>query len=180
MFQSAQDQQVPTQEEWQRAESQIRRLPPSAFGHVPKWVADNLVARGCAIPQPFGAREPSNLIRGQFAHNGEWDWAAICSKEGKSRVVVLWAGPAACPDNVWGPIEDAGRLEAMATGEIGYDFSIARIRPDQIRKDMRNWESSPEEKLNLISHEGIELPSPKEDDIEYCLSGKWITAAHVD
>jgi hypothetical protein len=138
MFQSAQDQQVPTQEGWQRAESQIRRSPPSAFGHVPKWVADDLVTRGCAIPQPFGAREPSNLIRGQFARNGEWNWAAICSKEGKSQVVVLWGGQAACPNHL-GESPDINQLVGIDSGKIGYTYRIVRVGPDEIRKDIREW-----------------------------------------
>jgi hypothetical protein len=177
----AQDQQIPTPEDWQRAERAIRRLPPSEFKQAPNWVIDDLTVRGCAIPQPFYAREPSNLIRGQFARRGEWDWAAICSKGGKSQLIVLWAGPPACPSHVGGKIGDAGRLEGEGSGEIGYDLSIVRIGPEQIRKDIRDWrEPSRERIVKEIAHDGIELPSGKGDDIEYCLRGEWMTPAHGD
>lgn len=179
-LQRAQEQSAPSPDEFQRGERTIRRFPPSEFKNAPQWVVVGLVALGCTIPQPFAAQQPSNLIRGQFARNGEWDWAAICSKEGKSRAVVLWDGPPACP-NSFGESEDVERLATFGSGGIGYEYSIVSVGPEQIRKDIHDWgDPSAEEHAKAISHDGIELPSGKGVQIEYCLRGQWTIAAAGD
>jgi hypothetical protein len=176
----AQEEPPPTAEEWRRAARQIRWLPPSAFKDAPKWVVDDLAASGCTIPQPSPAGEPVNLIRGQFARRGEWDWAAVCSKGGKSRVVILWGGQPACPSDLW-EVEDADRLEVMAPGEIGYDFTLIHLGPGAIRKDIHDWEPPPwEAKVKAVTHDGIELGTGKGADILYCRSGEWTVVASGD
>jgi hypothetical protein len=182
-----QDDQGPIPEEYRSAARHMSRLPPSSFKSAPKWVVEDLVARGCTIPQvpafmlaPFAAQEPSNLIRGQFARNGEWDWAAICSRGGKSRAVVLWGGPPACPSDLR-EVEDAGQLESIGAGKFGYDFFVVRVTSDQIRKDMRDWgEPNAEEKSRTILHDGIEFPSGKGVAVWYCTLGQWTTPAAGD
>jgi hypothetical protein len=176
---SGQQEQIPTTGDFWKAAGQIRRLPPSAFKQAPKWVVDDLTTRGCTIPQVFDAHAPMNLIRGQFARNGEWDWAAICSKGGKSHVLVLWGGPAACPSEL-GETGDIDRLEGIGSRKIGYTYRIVRVGPDEIRKDIRDWEPPSDEDAKTVTHDGIEFPSGKGVGIEYCLRGEWIEVAWGD
>jgi hypothetical protein len=68
------------------------RLPPTAFRELPKALARELQKFACTIPQVSGVAEPHNVIRGEFAKAGQTDWAALCSKDGTSTVLVFWNG----------------------------------------------------------------------------------------
>jgi hypothetical protein len=79
----------------------IKRLPPSAFKDLPALIVRQLTARGCTIPQVVsdtGAYPvPNNVIHGEFATKGQTDWAVLCSKSGKSTLLVFWAkAPGPC------------------------------------------------------------------------------------
>jgi len=58
-------------DEWQRAEREIRRVPPSVFPELPVEVVKQLEAHGCLIPQVAELPGRHNVIRGQFARKGE-------------------------------------------------------------------------------------------------------------
>jgi hypothetical protein len=81
---------APKQEyDWDKAEKEIRRFKPSEFKSLPEAVVKELEQMGCTIPQSDVETEPHNVIRGEFARKGQVDWAVLCSKEGKSSVLVF-------------------------------------------------------------------------------------------
>ena len=57
----------------------------------------SLVELGCTIPQAWGNSEPHNVVTGKFADPSQTDWAALCSQDGESELVVIWGGSASCP-----------------------------------------------------------------------------------
>ena len=73
-------------------------LSPMEFEYVPLAVRKQLTEMGCSIPQAAELYEGGkhNIVSGQFATPEQTDWAAICYKDGKSAVVVLWGGPVNC------------------------------------------------------------------------------------
>jgi hypothetical protein len=67
-------------------------LRPDDFGSVPDYVRSQLSARHCLIRQDVETAGPTNLVTGEFSEAGQQDWAAYCSVEGKSKVIVIWGG----------------------------------------------------------------------------------------
>jgi len=65
----------------------IRLLPVSSYPQLPAPVSQQLVQKGCMIPQTYEAREPENVIHGSFEKKGSDDWAALCSV---NRVTTLY------------------------------------------------------------------------------------------
>lgn len=86
-----------------------RYLRPDDFKAAPAQVRSNLNQRHCLVPQDVETAGLQNLIQGQFAKEGQRDWAAYCSVNGKSRVVVVWGGPSRCSGEPFGlnnPVAD--------------------------------------------------------------------------
>ena len=78
------------------AEKHIVRLSPMEFEEVPLGIREIYTQMGCTIPQtPWSSKH--NIVSGEFAAPGQTDWAALCSREEISMIVVLWGGPAHCP-----------------------------------------------------------------------------------
>ncbi len=71
-----------THTEWDAAEKQIRRLPPSAFPGLPQGIATALRSRGCTVPQPSADGAPISAIRGEFFAIGQDAWAVLGSAGG--------------------------------------------------------------------------------------------------
>src|ERR1700733_3875419 len=62
----------------------------SPLTELPKAIAHVLETRGCTIPE---VREPglppaTNIIRGEFARTGQFDGAVLCSRHGRSTILV--------------------------------------------------------------------------------------------
>lgn len=166
---------------WEEAARQIRRLPPSAFaGRAPKVVIDRLTALGCTIPQSFVSASPHNVIRGQFAKRGQVDWAALCSKDGISTIVILWGGRAHCPvDTV--RIADKDYLQGIGEGKIGYSRKISAVGRDFIMSHYRAYKQSGAPKPPPIDHEGIEDAFvEKASVVLYCFRGSWRSLQGAD
>lgn len=103
----------------------IRLLPVSSFPQLPAPVAQQLVQRGCMIPQTYEAREPENVIHGSFEKKGSDDWAALCSLNRVSTLYVFFQSDIANPiplrhqpDSEWLGVEwslDYGSAWGIAT-----------------------------------------------------------------
>lgn len=76
-------------QDWDRAERDIRRLPPSAFPQLPSALRIDLERRGCRIPQPSATTGSGNVIRGRFTSPAQMDWAVLCSIGGSSSILVF-------------------------------------------------------------------------------------------
>ena len=86
-----------TQASWNVAADEIVRLEPAVFENVPPAIRKALSDQGCSIPQTWGNARPHNIVSGAFAAPEQNDWAALCSRNARSAVVVFWGGPARCP-----------------------------------------------------------------------------------
>jgi hypothetical protein len=108
--------QAQTQRQWDHWRALlpgIPKQPPSAFADLPAGFRGELEALGCMIPQAVGTR-PNNVVRGSFGAKGQLDWAALCSRNRSSSIVVHWGGPAHCPREF-----DQKSDVQLVSGEIG-------------------------------------------------------------
>jgi len=80
------------QEQWETADRQVRRPPPSAFTQLPKNLIGGLQRRGCTIPQVPLIEGLQNAIKGELARPGQTDWAVLCSIGRVSSILVFWNG----------------------------------------------------------------------------------------
>jgi hypothetical protein len=69
--------------------SAVRRLPPHAFTRVPAPVRRTLEAERCLIPQASASHGKNNVVHGHFRSHSRIDYAALCSRNGKSTVFVI-------------------------------------------------------------------------------------------
>ena len=84
--------QTNAQDKLQIANEATLRLKPSAFSRLPKTIVSFLEKRNCTVPQTFNDSTPHNVIRGQFARRGQFDWAVLCSRNRVSSILVFWNG----------------------------------------------------------------------------------------
>jgi hypothetical protein len=163
--------------DWNRAEREIRRLPPSSFKELPAKVVKELKVRGCTIPQTYTSRKPHNVIQGEFARKGQKDWAVLCSKESKLAILVFWAKRTKCPAEMpW--FEDKHGLQGIGGEEIGYLIAIAPVDADYI---LEHYERYGGPKPPPLDHQGIErVFGEKGSSVLYCHEGEWLRLTGAD
>ena len=105
---------------------EITRLATSAFPLLPENLAQDLRRRGCTIPQPVFARQPQNVIKGQFARPGQVDWAVLCSVKGRSSILVFWNGSDINPASI-APASDDHFIQGIGQGKFGFSRAIAAV-----------------------------------------------------
>lgn len=157
--------------DWDRAEREILRLPPTAFANLPPPIIAALEKQGCMIPQVYDEAKPSNVITGSFANPGQSDWAVLCSRDGKSSLIVFWGGPSRCPPK---PLEAADRdfLQGIGGDAAGYSRQIDVIGRNKILDFYFNVEGG---SLPPIDHHAIEhLFVDKTSFALYCHQGVWL------
>lgn len=159
------------------AKKEIVRLPPSAFPQLPPEIRGQLEAKGCLIPQSFEGPEPHNVIRGEFGQEGQIDWAALCSKGGKTSLQVLWSGPSKCKSE-FPEVDDLHGLQGMGNGKIEYSAKLARATPEYIVSHHEAYNVPLPVEPN---HDGIELIFlGKASSISYCSEGEWLRLQGAD
>ena len=140
------------------------RLPPSDFPDLPKTLIRELEKRGCTIPQSTAIKEPHNVIRGHFAESGQTDWAALCSKDRASTLIVFWNGSR----------HNAAQLARTEDGDGSSPF-IRRIEAAGAKDMLRRYRTSGGRKPPPSDHQGIEdsglVARPV---VHYYTKGKWI------
>jgi hypothetical protein len=157
----------------------IRKLPPGDVAGLPAQFVEKLNARGCAVPQ-FGAvgrandtagggdaGEPTNVIHGEFARNGQEDWAVLCSKGGSSTIVIFWGKATTCSASL-ARLEDAHYLKLGKDKKVRYLRSIRALGKSDLgdRAGIAG--------LKSFSHEGIDDRFVgKSSAFFYCSDGKW-------
>jgi hypothetical protein len=199
-------QNLPTPQDWANAAKKIKRLPPSAFKELPPEIVGSLQASGCLIPQPdplaipsLGLSPPYNVIRGEFAQEGQEDWAVLCSRQvemkptiewhrtskdsgetvvhtgkvWKSIVMFFYAKPTNCPSRLDLNMEDQAGLEGIVNGRIGYTFAIKTAGEKEIQGALEQKdlrvEPPPPEGIH---HDGV-VACDKLGEIYYCQGGRW-------
>jgi hypothetical protein len=146
----------------------VTRLAPGAFPGLPAAVRDELVRRGCVVPQPSGAASAENVISGTFRDGSKGDWAVLCSREGSSSVLVFWNGAAQGVDEI-SKQADTDYLQAPRSGPFyTYERRISTASPERIRKPKQN------RKLAPFEHDGIDDAFVGNGSvIHYFRQGQW-------
>ena len=168
--------QVQTQETSPHAQRTVRRLPPSAFSNLPPAIQKQAEVRGCEIPQEAfdGKTKVNNVISGEFAQQGQKDWAILCSKGGNSSILVFWGKPASCSAEMRAE-EDAAYLQGDGTGSFVYSRAIRPVNAAQLRGYADSLHTG------LLRHQGIEDAfTGKASTVVYCVDGVWKEIAVED
>ncbi|MDH3472227.1 MAG: hypothetical protein OEM59_00935 [Rhodospirillales bacterium] len=177
-FQDAQSQTW----DWDKADRETLRLPPSAFPELPQAVAEELAQRGCRIPQvePSDWLEgPHNVISGQFKQPGQTDWALLCSVDRVSSVLVFWNGSAENIEELsGGGYPDRNCLQGIGGGRIGFSCLISPVGEAYILEHREGY-GGPEPPP--IDHEGInEAFVGKISVVRYWYEGEWLKLQGAD
>lgn len=109
-----------SQDKWEVADSNIKRLPPNAFTQLPRNILRYLEANRCTIPQYYADQRPHNVIHGQFARKGQYDWAVLCSRNRISSIIVFWNGSAKKRSEI---VKSADRIYLQGDERGGPGFS---------------------------------------------------------
>jgi hypothetical protein len=167
-----------TPEAWEAAARTIRRLPPDLFPQLPVAIRSALKARGCTVPQSFTSDRPHNVITGSFARPGQQDWAVLCSHHDSSSVFVFLAGADARPPTELARASDAGFLQGIGRGEIGFSRLLAVASPAEIRGYAAAFGGS---LPRVLDHDGVEDAfAGKASEISYLEDGRWLALTGAD
>jgi len=163
------------QDRWKVADAATLRLEPSVFSQLPKNIVSFLERRGCTIPQLFGDPKPHNVIRGEFARLGQFDWAVLCSKDRSSSIIVFWNGRTRSIAEIERS-EDKGFLQTIdGDGNIGFSRVIYSVDSGYILSRNR------EEKPDRIKHQGIsDAYFEKASTVLYYTGHRWLTLLGAD
>ena len=165
-------------EAWRVAAQTIRRLPAASFPQLPPGVRSELAVRGCSVPQSFTSGRPHNVIAGSFARAGQVDWAVLCSRQDSSSVLIFWGGVVGEPPTEFPRTADAGFLQGIGEGRIGYARVLSVARPRQIREYAAAF-GGPLPKA--LDHDGVEDAfAEKASVIAYLEEGRWLALTGAD
>ena len=119
-------------EELARADTETRRLPPSAIPGLPAPVRGTLERRGCTIPQVTGKDAPHNAVRGALTAPVQIEWAVLCSRAKASSILVIRESSGALVAEL-ARRKDVSFLQRA--GPLGIIFSrqISLAPPDSVR-----------------------------------------------
>jgi hypothetical protein len=170
--------QAQTGNEWAAAARAIRRLPPSGFPQLPRAVQVALEKRRCTIPQSFYPERPHNVVTGSFARRGQRDWAVLCSVDGRSTILVFWAGGVTPAPAELAPADDASFLQGIGNDRIGYSRAIDRADTAWIREHAEAYSGPLPKRLD---HDGInDAFVEKASEVFYYEDGAWQGLAGSD
>lgn len=170
--------QTNAQDKWQIADEATLRLNPSAFSQLPKSIVSFLEKRGCTVPQSYGRSEPHNVIRGQFARNGPFDWAVLCSRRRVSSILVFWNGSTKSVDKM-ASFADKDFLQTIdGDGRIGFSRSINVVGKNYILEHYRDYGGR---KPPPIEHQGInDAFVEKASSVRYFYRKRWLNLQGAD
>ena len=158
------------------ADRQVLRLSPSAFPGLPKNLLAALNRRGCLIPQARPAKQPHNVIKGQFSKPGQTDWAILCSVERVSSILIFWNGSEANPARIAGA-KDADYLQYSGSG---WDFS-RQITPVDRAYIRQHHQAYGGPKPPPVDHQGInDAFAGKGSVVLYFYQQKWLRLTGAD
>ncbi|MGD1095263.1 MAG: hypothetical protein ABSB35_25135 [Bryobacteraceae bacterium] len=166
-----------SQEQWETADRQVRRLQPAAFAQLPKNLVSELQRRGCTIPQVPMIEGLQNVIKGEFAKPGQTDWAVLCSVGRVSSILVFWNGSVTNPAEI-AKRPDMDRLQGWGGDKIVYSWGITPIGKDYI---MEHYNAYGGEKPPPIDHQGVDDAFyGKASEVLYFYEGKWLHLSGAD
>jgi hypothetical protein len=166
------------QDKWRIAEEATVRLKPSAFSQLPKNIVSYLQKRGCTVPQVFGETKPHNVIRGEFARSGQFDWAVLCSRKCASTILVFWNGSTKSVSET-ARAEDRNFLQTISEGgKVGFSRAIDVVDKDYILEHYREYGGT---KPPPITHQGInDAYVEKASTVLYFYRKRWLELHGAD
>ncbi|HLX46552.1 MAG TPA: hypothetical protein VKR43_24055 [Bryobacteraceae bacterium] len=165
------------QNQLETADRQILRLNPVAFRELPKNLSAELERRGCTIPQVPMIAGPHNVIQGEFAKPGQKDWAALCSVNRVSSILVFWNGSEVRPAEIE-KMKDIDRLQSWTDQQMVYSRAITATDEKNI---MKYYNAFGGEKPPPIDHQGIDDAFVgKASVIRYFYRGAWLHLTGAD
>ncbi len=163
--------------EWDIAESKIKRLSPDIFSKLPSNIKSDLKNNGCKIPQTYITNNPHNVISGSFEKNGQIDWAVLCSVKGKSTIRIYWDGKLDQLVEIE-PSKDRNWLQGIGGGKIGFSRFISTVGNDFIIRHYKNYGGT---KPPAQLHDGIdESFTEKASSVHYYHEGSWLNLSGAD
>ena len=170
--------QVTAQDKWRIADEAAVRLKPSVFSQLPKNIVSYLQKRGCTVPQVFGETKPHNVIRGEFARSGQFDWAVLCSRKRVSAILVFWNGSTKSVSET-ARAEDRNFLQTISEGgKVGFSRAIDVVGKDYILEHYREYGGR---KPPRIKHQGInDAFVEKASSVHYFYRKRWLELLGAD
>ncbi len=147
------------------------------FPELPSVVAAVLRSRRCTIPQPNKDGPPRNVIQGEFFGKGQRGWAVLCSRGGKSSILVFRNDNDSRPDEI-AESQDDRYLIDTGQGWTSYSREISAVGRKLIVGHYRAY-GGPEPPP--IDHNGIDDAYLEKASITwYWHNGKWIQLQGAD
>ena len=147
----------------------FRLLPPATFTELPAPVRKDLEKRHCMIPQSYEARSPENVIHGAFREKGPTDWAALCSQNGTTTLLVYWSDSGSAPAELAVQTDTDTADPHDETNLLGYARGIDVASPNAINEILVNKPYGP------FDHDGIkDAHIEKSSVIHYFKNGTWM------
>lgn len=111
----------------------VRHLPVNAFPQLPLSVQDELLSRGCLIPQTYEAHRPENVVHASLERPGSSDWAVLCSVDGSVSLLVFFADRA--EPTVLATAPEIDRLQAHGSSRVlGFNWGLDPASPEDVRE----------------------------------------------
>lgn len=113
----------------------VSRLAPAMFPKLPASVRHGLEIRRCRVPQPWGARAPTNVIHGSFTTPRATEWAILCSVSDTSQILIYRTAlhrTARLVDSLL-PASDLGWMQGIGDSAWGYSRLLQTLAFRKIR-----------------------------------------------
>jgi len=159
------------EQDWSSADVATTRLKPSEFAEVPIAIRTELERRGCTVPQPHGATRPTNVISGKFTSSAMMDWAALCSRD-RISVILVFRGASTTGVEELARQPDREFLQTVSGSAIGFSRGLG-VASATFIKQHHDAKSDPP--LPPLDHEGIDDRFiGKGSVVRYWSSGRWL------
>ena len=147
----------------------VRHLPVNAFPHLPAPVQNQLLRRGCLIPQSYEARQPENVVHASLERPGSSDWAVLCSAGGSVSLLVFFADRA--DPFVLATAPETSRLQSHGvTHVLGFNWAIDPASPQAVHEAQIEMSHPPP----LLDHDALADSVIDRNTIyRFCANGVW-------
>jgi hypothetical protein len=154
-------------------------LRPEAFSELDPEVVMSLNAMGCLVPQAVNVpHRPNNVVRGEFMKKGRPAWAVLCSRKGRSSILIFDARGSE-PEASLAEKDDFRYMSNEPDGEAIFCRNISAVGRAYILEHDRRYGNRPP--LPKIDHDGIDDAfMEKASRIHYWTGRKWRTLAGAD
>lgn len=158
--------------------AKVVRLPVDAFPGAPEPVRRTLREKGCLVPQTYLPGPPHNLISGRFLRADELHWAALCSRNEATGLLLL-AADGTVVDEVEPFRSDADHLNGIdIEATQGFNWAIDAVGRDYILEHHARY-GGPEPPP--IDHDGINSAVvERASTVLYWHGGEWLELTGAD